>query len=79
MGNIRPPRDHNDDDDAEDEHDGRKGTDAELDDDLEPAVVRAAGRRTASDQIRKRLLTGVRRRRKRQDMTRRACGDRGQR
>jgi hypothetical protein len=35
IGNTMPPRDPNDDDDAEDE-DG----DAEPDDDLEPAVVR---------------------------------------
>lgn len=35
MGNTMPPRDPNDDDDAEDE-DG----DAESDDDFEPAVVR---------------------------------------
>ena len=35
MGNTMPPRDPNDDDDAEDE-DG----DAEPDDDVEPAVVR---------------------------------------
>ena len=34
-GNIMPPRDPNDNDDAEDEDD-----DAEPDDDLEPAVVR---------------------------------------
>jgi hypothetical protein len=35
MGNTMPPRDPNDDDEADDE-DG----DAEADDDLEPAVVR---------------------------------------
>jgi hypothetical protein len=35
MGNTMPPRDPNDDDDAEDED-----RDAELGDDLEPAVVR---------------------------------------
>jgi hypothetical protein len=35
MGNTMPPRDPNDDDDADDEH-----GDAEPDDDLEPAVVR---------------------------------------
>ena len=34
MGNTMPPRDPNDDDDAEDEDD------AEPDDDLDPAVVR---------------------------------------
>jgi len=34
MGNMMPPRDPNDDDDAEDEDD------AEPDDDLDPAVVR---------------------------------------
>ena len=36
MGNTMPPRDPNDDDDAEDEDED----DAEPDDDLDPAVVR---------------------------------------